>query len=241
MDSQPTPSQGAVTLPEYAAPEWLDSRRARVSAGSSSRDKARAKSRSRAMKRRKSSKARRRSGRKHAGKDDAKPYESAKIVSLPDVDNAAYVALEPRDCSTDVGALATWIVEQLGEGAKFLPRPTHISRMIPVEGVSGELDLVALAANVLPKHFDAIRRRGLRSATYEVIYEELHPSVHLFPSIVNAAIGDCLPEGYEIDLKKPSHSIICVVAGATAFMSVVEHFREKAKHFALHKALSAAA
>ena len=156
-------------------------------------------------------------------------------------DNAAYVALEPSDCSTDVGALATWIVEQLGEGAKFLQRPTHISRMIPVEGISGELDLVALAANVLPKHFDAIRRRGLRSATYEVIYEELHPSVHLFPSIVNAAIGDCLPEGYEIDLKKPSHSIICVVAGATAFMSVVEHYREKSKHFALHKALSAAA
>ena len=25
MDSQPTPSQGAVTLPEYAAPEWLNS------------------------------------------------------------------------------------------------------------------------------------------------------------------------------------------------------------------------
>ena len=240
MDSQPTPSQGAVTHPEYAAPEWLNS------AGASQRgffitrqgaseialasDEAQKIIESAAPE-----------WKKGHGKDDAKSYESAKIVSLPDVDNAAYVALEPSDCSTDVGALATWIVEQLGEGAKFLQRPTHISRMIPVEGISGELDLVALAANVLPKHFDAIRRRGLRSATYEVIYEELHPSVHLFPSIVNAAIGDCLPEGYEIDLKKPSHSIICVVAGATAFMSVVEHYREKSKHFALHKALSAAA
>lgn len=49
--------------------------------------------------------------KKGYGKDDVKLYESVKIVSLFDVDNAAYVVLELSDCLMDVGVLVMWIVE----------------------------------------------------------------------------------------------------------------------------------
>ena len=172
-------------------------------------------------------------------------YEDVVAVEIPDADNCALVSLTPARHETDVSRLGTWIMEQLSSGADWTKaegvRPTHVSRMIPVEGTCDELDLISLAANVVPKHLETIRREGLRSATYEVIYEEHKPSLHLLPSVVNAAIGECLPDGYVVDLKSPSHSVLCLVQGNTCFLSVVHNYRDIAKHFAVHKALSAAA
>ena len=171
-------------------------------------------------------------------KKNATRYETAKVVDIPDVDNCVFVSLEPTDAMTNVSDLACWIVEQLAQGAKWAPRPTHVSRMIPVEGIANELELMPLAANLLPEHFESVSRAGLRSSTYEVTYEEHSPSVHIFPSVVNGIIGDTLPEGYAIDLKAPAHTILVVVAGEACFMSVCDKYRDRAMHFALHKALA---
>lgn len=168
------------------------------------------------------------------------PYTGAKVIEIPDVDNACFLSLEPADSDTDVAALANWLVSDGAETwAKSVGKSLHVSRMIPVEAACGEMDIVPMAANVLPEHFEAVLRTGLRSSTYEVLYEEHKPSVHLLPSVVNAAIGECMHPGYQIDLKAPSHSILVCVLGSTAFMSVVDGYRQKSKHFALHKALAA--
>ncbi len=166
------------------------------------------------------------------------PYEGADIVDIPDVDNCVYVSLTPKNATTNVSDLACWIMEQLAEGAKWAPRPTHVSRMIPVEGIANELELMPLAANLLPAHFESVTREGLRSSTYEVTYEEHSPSLHIYPSVVNGIVGDALPEGYAIDLKAPAHTIIVVVAGEACFMSVCDKYRDRAMHFVVHKALA---
>jgi len=107
-----------------------------------------------------------------------------------------------------------------------------------VEGIANELELMSLAANLLPAHFESVACEGLRSSTYEVTYEEHSPSLHIYPSVVNGIVGDALPEGYAIDLKAPAHTIIVVVAGEACFMSVCDKYRDRAMHFVVHKALA---
>lgn len=176
---------------------------------------------------------------KHTG--DTKPYETGVASAIPGVENIGFVALSPEDATTDVARLGRWLMLKLASGQEVnWPRPTHISRMLPMEGVTSgtvnESGLVNLATSILPNHCANLSETGMKTAKYETLYEEFEADDHLTPSLVNRVMGELLPEGYEANWIKPDYSILVVAVAGDVGMSVVEKY-DDCFNFAVHKAM----
>ena len=177
---------------------------------------------------------------KHA-KDDV-PIANAVAKPIPDSTAAIFVALEPANVSTDVSAFGNWIIERMCEGEASWPTPKHVNRMIPVESVTAaSMDAIgAMAAVVIPKHLHELTRAGTRSSTYETHFEDLSAAEPLSNASINRLVGSTLPDGYQIDLVNPAHTIMVMAAGSASFMSVVEKY-DAHLHYSVHQAMSHAA
>jgi tRNA(Ser,Leu) C12 N-acetylase TAN1 len=165
--------------------------------------------------------------------DGEKPYERAEAMWIPGCDACAFVALRPDDNDANVYMCAKAIVEECRKGADW-KQPTHVARIVPVEKSSSELELDALARDVLPKHFPP--RGDSEPITFGIHYEEHSPMRHFSSTDVNRVVGSHVPdEGYKVDLKNPRFTICVVNAGGSMMMSVVEAY-DALGHFNIHRA-----
>ena len=166
--------------------------------------------------------------------DGEKPYERAEAMWIPGCDACAFVALRPDDNDANVYMCAKAIVEECRKGADW-KQPTHVARIVPVEKSSSELELDALARDVLSKHFPE-RGGDSEPVTFGIHYEEHSPMRHFSSTDVNRVVGSHVPdEGYKVDLKNPRFTICVVNAGGSMMMSVVEAY-DALGHFNAHRA-----
>lgn len=166
--------------------------------------------------------------------DGEKPYERAEAMWIPGCDACAFVALRPDDNDANVYMCAKAIVEECRKGADW-KQPTHVARIVPVEKSSSELELDALARDVLSKHFPE-RGGDSEPVTFGIHYEEHSPMRHFSSTDVNRVVGSHVPdEGYKVDLKNPRFTICVVNAGGSMMMSVVEAY-DALGHFNVHRA-----
>ena len=166
--------------------------------------------------------------------DGEKPYERAEAMWIPGCDACAFVALRPDDNDANVYMCAKAIVEECRKGADW-KQPTHVARIVPVEKSSSELELDALARDVLSKHFPE-RGGDSEPVTFGIHYEEHSPMRHFSSTDVNRVVGSHVPdEGYKVDLKNPRFTICVVNAGGSMMMSVVEAYDARG-HFNVHRA-----
>jgi len=166
--------------------------------------------------------------------DGEKPYERAEAMWIPGCDACAFVALRPDDNDANVYMCAKAIVEECRKGADW-KQPTHVARIVPVEKSSSEIELDALARDVLSKHFPE-RGGDSEPVTFGIHYEEHSPMRHFSSTDVNRVVGSHVPdEGYKVDLKNPRFTICVVNAGGSMMMSVVEAY-DALGHFNVHRA-----
>jgi tRNA(Ser,Leu) C12 N-acetylase TAN1 len=126
-------------------------------------------------------------------------------------------------------------------GAAGWTKTKHARRIIPVERIAPEADLDALSKKLVDEHFPEIppgeRKDPLPS--FRVHYEEHSPAMHLHATDVMRRVADFVPkDSYRVDLESPERTILVVVAGGSALMSVVKGYgmSEKYHHFHIHSA-----
>ena len=136
----------------------------------------------------------------------------------------------------------TELIEEADKvGAAGWTKTQHTQRIIPVERLAPEADLDALAKKLVDEHFPKIppgeRKDPLPS--FRVHYEEHSPAMHLHATDVMRRVADFVPkDSYRVDLESPERTILVVVAGGSALMSVVKGYgmSEKYHHFHIHSA-----
>jgi hypothetical protein len=167
--------------------------------------------------------------------DGEKPYDKAEAMWIPGVDHCAFVALRPDDNDVNVYLVGKAIIEECRTGADW-KQPTSVCRIVPVEKTASELDFERLANEMCAKHFPK-RSADEEPITFEVHYEEHGALHHLRASDVNRTIAKYVPNvGYEVDLKNPKYTIVCINAGGSFMMSVVEQY-DALRHFNVHTAV----
>ncbi len=166
--------------------------------------------------------------------DGEKPYEKAECMWIPGCDSSAFIALRPDDNDVDVGLCARAVVEECKKGANW-KQPTHVSRIVPVEKCASELELNALASDVLARRFPP-RDVDADPIAFAVHYEEHSAIRHFSSSDVNRIVAEHVPDvGYEVNLKTPKKTVLVVNAGGTMMMSVVDDY-DALGHFNVHRA-----
>jgi hypothetical protein len=166
--------------------------------------------------------------------DGEKPYDRAEAMWIPGCDACAFVALRPDDNDANLYLCAKAVVDECRKGADW-KQPTHVARIVPVEKCASELELDALARDVLSKHFPP-RAATTPPTTFGVHYEEHSPLRHFSSSDVNRVVGAHVPDdGYKVDLKNPRFTICVINAGGTMMMSVVERY-DALGHFNVRRA-----
>ena len=186
-------------------------------------------------------------------------YARAEALLVPGCPGLVFVALRPDDTDAqgrqNVRLIAETLVKEidrtLDDAAAFAaftktavaPVAPHVARVLPVERVAPEADIDLIARSVIREHFPAVSTpegtakwasdTGL--PTFRVRYEEHSPAAHLSSTTVARRVADLVPDDYAVDLAAPDETVLVVVAGGSALMSVVRGYdaEEKFHHFRL--------
>ena len=170
--------------------------------------------------------------------DGEKPFTKAEALWIPGCESCAFVALRPDDTDANVALLAKALVDECREGADWV-QPTHVARVVPIERCAAELDLPALAKEIVGRHFPPRDDDDddAEPITFEVHFENHQPLYRYHASDVNRIVASFVPEvGYKVDLKNPQKTILVINAGGSAMMSVVENY-DKLFHFNVNRAV----
>lgn len=128
-------------------------------------------------------------------------------------------------------------MEECRDGADWV-QPTHVARVVPVEKSTSELDLPALAQEIIGRHFPP-RDVDASPITFEVHVENHSPLFRFHASDVHRVVAGFVPDvGYKVDLKNPQRTIVVINAGGSTMMSVVENYDEL-YHFNVNRAAHA--
>ena len=122
-------------------------------------------------------------------------------------------------------------------------KTSHTARLIPVESIAPEYDIETLAAKIINEHFPTMdsaagthrwAHGGL--PTFACTTRNTPPTMPPPPMDVEKKIADMVPKEYEVNLTNPELTILVVVAGGSAMMSVVKGYgaNEKFHHFRIH-------
>ena len=186
-------------------------------------------------------------------------YARAEALLVPGCPGLVFVALRPDDTDAqgrqNVRLIAETLVKEidrsLDDAAAFAaftktavaPLAPHVARVLPVERVAPEADIDLIARSVIREHFPAVSTpegtakwasdTGL--PTFRVRYEEHSPAAHLSSTTVARRVADLVPDDYAVDLAAPDETVLVVIAGGSALMSVVRGYdaEEKFHHFRL--------
>jgi hypothetical protein len=174
------------------------------------------------------------------------PYDFAEALLVPGCPGSVFVALRPDNNTVNVRLIAEELIEEADKvGAAGWTKTSHTARLIPVESIAPEYDIEALAAKIIDEHFPRLdsaagTHRWAHGGfpTFRVHYEEHSPAMHLHAMDVEKKIADMVPKEYEVNLTNPELTILVVVAGGSAMMSVVKGYgaSEKFHHFRIHSA-----
>lgn len=165
------------------------------------------------------------------------PFERAESLLVPGSPGACFVALKPDNNDMSPVLLATDIMQEVEKGEGWT-RTQHVARIIPVEGIVPEGEWKELAKLITNKHFPAkpiAPAAGHPLPTYRVHYEEHSPATHMHSKDVAETVAGMVPtDCYKVNLKEADRTILCVVAGGSAMMSVVQGYDKKLHHFRVH-------
>ena len=124
-------------------------------------------------------------------------------------------------------------------GAAGWTKTQHTSRIIPVDRLAPERDLDELAKKIIDEQFPEVPsdKRPDLLPSFSVLYEEHSAAMHLNSLDTAKRVADFVPkDSYRVDLDAPDRTILVVVAGGSAMVSVVSEYDGKFHHFKIHSA-----
>ena len=173
-------------------------------------------------------------------------------VDVPGATGCTFVALknDPLGEINPAGVarkLMHDLLTDLQAGEDAWDEAHHVQRVLPAETTCPEGDLLDVGMGqvreILARHFPASELAGQKpfNPFFYVAFEEHSPGVHLHHDEVVNRLGEMVPLGYIVSMEDPrARTLLCVVAGSNALLSVVEEWTELA-HYSISLAAKRAA
>jgi len=173
-------------------------------------------------------------------------------VEVPEATGCTFVALknDPLGEIDPAGVARKLLHDLLADvraGEEAWEEAHHVQRILPVEMTCPEGDLMDVGLGhehgFLARHFPAAELAGQKpfNPFFFVAFEEHSPGVHLHHDQVVKALGDLVPPHYIVSMEEPrARTVLCVVAGSNALLSVVKEWTGLA-HYSLRAVVARAA